>query len=117
MWGLSESDRCSGRWYETSNEQQALGAFVESFQGHVISLSLHGWHLSSNLRTFLARLIVPFSSSGLDVRATAHIQRCGQTPRKYGVYLRCCSLPTMNQPLPLVPGVVPTAVLGEQSIW
>jgi hypothetical protein len=25
-----------------------------------------------------------------------------------GVYLRCCSLPTMDQPLPLVPGVAPT---------
>jgi hypothetical protein len=78
------------------------------------SLSLHGWHLSSNPPpcTFLARPIVPFSSSELDVRATAHIQRCGQTPRRYGVYLRCCSLPTaMDQPLPLV------AVLSEQSIW
>jgi hypothetical protein len=52
------------------NEQQALGACVESFQGHVISLSLRGWHLSSSLRTFLARLIVPFSSSELDLRAT-----------------------------------------------
>jgi hypothetical protein len=36
-------------------------------------LSLHGWHLSSGLRTFLARLIAPFSSSELDVRAAAHI--------------------------------------------
>jgi hypothetical protein len=117
MWRPSESDRCSGRWYRASNEQQALGTCVESFQGHVSSLSLHGWHLRSNLRTFLARLIVPFSSSELAVRATAHIQRCGQTPRGYGVYLRCYSLPTMDQPLPLVPGVFPTAVLGEQSIW
>jgi hypothetical protein len=101
-------------WYEAAIEQQALGACVESFQGHVISLSLHGWHLSRNLRTFLARLIVLL----LDVRATAHIQRCGQTPRRYRVYLRCCSLPTMDQPLPLlVPGLFPTAVLGEQSIW
>jgi hypothetical protein len=25
-----------------------------------------------------------------------------------GVYLRCCSLPTMDQPLPLAPGVAPT---------
>jgi hypothetical protein len=97
-----------------ANEQQALGACVESFQGHVISPSLaHGWHLSSGLRAFLARLIVPFSSSELDVRATAHIQRCGQTPRRYGMYLRCRSLPAMDRPLPLVPGVVPTAVLGE----
>jgi hypothetical protein len=24
------------------------------------------------------------------------------------VYLRCCSLPTMDQPLPLAPGVAPT---------
>jgi hypothetical protein len=87
-----------------ANEQQALGAAcIESSQGHVISLSLHGWHLSSNLRTFLARLVVPFSSSELDVRTTAHIQRCGQTPRRYGVYSRCCSLPTMDRPLPLVP--------------
>jgi hypothetical protein len=73
-------NRCSRRWYEAAIEQQALGACVESFQGHAISFSLHGWHLSSNLRTFLARLTVPFSSSELDVRAPAHIQRCGQTP-------------------------------------
>jgi hypothetical protein len=117
MWRPSEGDRCSRRWYEAAIEQQALGACVGSPQGHVIGLSLHGWHLSSNLRTLLARLIVPFSSSELDVRAMAHIQRCGQTPRRYGVYLSCCSLPAMDQPLPLVPGVVPTAVLGEQSIW
>jgi hypothetical protein len=41
-----------------ANEQQALGACVESFQGHVISLSplAHGWHLSSSLRTFLSQL-------------------------------------------------------------
>jgi hypothetical protein len=32
-----------------SNEQHALGACIESFQGHVIRLSLHGWHLSSKL--------------------------------------------------------------------
>jgi hypothetical protein len=101
-----------------SNEQQALGVCVESFQGHVISSpSLHGWHLSSNPRAFLARLTVPFSSSELELRATAHIQRCGQTPRGYGVYLRCCSLPIMDRPLPLAPGVVPTAVLSEHSIW
>jgi hypothetical protein len=50
----------------------------------------------------------------LDLRATGHIQRRGQSPRGYGVYLRCCSLPAMDQPLPLVPGVVPTAVLGER---
>jgi hypothetical protein len=110
-----------GGWYGAAIEQQALGTCVESFQGHVLAprSSLHGWHLSSNLRTFLARLIVPFSSSGLDIRATAHIQRCGQTPRRYGVYLRCCSLPTMDQPLPLArPGVPPTpSCLGEQSIW
>jgi hypothetical protein len=68
-------------------------------------------HLSSSLHTFLciARLVVPFSSSELDVRATAHIQRCGQTPRRYGVYSRCCSLPAMDRPLPrLVPGVAPS---------
>jgi hypothetical protein len=35
-----------GDWYGASNEQQALGDCVESFQGHVISLSPHGWHLS-----------------------------------------------------------------------
>jgi hypothetical protein len=81
---------------------------LNHFQGHVIKLSLHGQHLSNNLRTFLARLIVPFSSSELDVRDTAHIQRCGQTPRRYGVSSRCCSLPTMDRPLPLVPGVAPT---------
>jgi hypothetical protein len=62
----------------------------------LISLSLHGWHLSSNLRSFLARLVVPFSSSGLDLGATAHIQRCGQTQRRYGVYPSCCSLPTLQ---------------------
>jgi hypothetical protein len=101
-----------------ASEQQALGACVESLQGHVISLSLHGWHLSRGLRGCLARLVVPFSSSDLDLRATAHIQRCGRSPRRYGVYLRCCSLPTMgDQPLPLAPGVVPTAVLREQMIW
>jgi hypothetical protein len=103
-----------GGWYEAAIEQQALRACIESFQGHVISLSPHGSHLSSNLHTFLARLIVPFSSSGLDVRATAHFQRCGQTPRRHGVYLRRCSLPTMDRPLPLVPGVVTIAV-SEQS--
>jgi hypothetical protein len=71
-----------------ANEQHALGACIESLQGHVIiSLSLHGRHLSRNPRTFLARLSVPSSSSELDLRATAHIQRCGQTPRRYGVYL------------------------------
>jgi hypothetical protein len=53
-----------GGWSEAAIEQQALGACIESFQGHVIScviisLSPHGPHLSSNLRTFLARLIVP----------------------------------------------------------
>jgi hypothetical protein len=58
-------------WYRAAIEQQALGACVGSFQGHVISLSLHSWHLSRSLRTFLARLVVLFSSSELDVRATA----------------------------------------------
>jgi hypothetical protein len=117
MWRPPEGDRCSGRWYEASNEQHAPGACIESFQGHVISLSLHGWHLSSKLRAFLARLIVPFSSSELDVRATACIQRCGQTQRGYGVYLRCCSLPTMDQPLPLATGPWrgPHAVVGDQE--
>jgi hypothetical protein len=105
-----------GTMVRAASEQQALGACVESLQGHVISPSLHGWHLSSNLRTSLARLIAPFSSSGLDLRATDHIQRCGQSPRGHGVYVRCCSLPAMDQPLPLAPGVVPTAVLSEQTI-
>jgi hypothetical protein len=68
-----------------ASEQQALGARVESLQGYVSSPSLHGWHLSRSLLTFLARLIVPFSSSELDLRATAHIQRCGRSPRRYGV--------------------------------
>jgi hypothetical protein len=47
-----------------------------------------GSHLSSNLRTFLARLVAcPSSARSLVfVRATAHIQRCGQTPRRYGVW-------------------------------
>jgi hypothetical protein len=45
---------------------------VESSQGHVITLSLHGWHLSSGLRAFLARLIVPFSSSELGVPCSCH---------------------------------------------
>jgi hypothetical protein len=84
---------------------------------HVISLSLHGWHLSSNLRTFLARLIVPFSSSELDLRATAHIQRCDQTSRRYGVYSRCCSLPMHGSAAPTGPWRGHHAVLGEQSIW
>ena len=86
-----------GGWYEApaiEQQVQVLGACVESFQGHVISLSPHGSHLGSNLRAFIARLIVPFSSSELDVRAAAHIQRCGQTPRRYGVYSRCRSLLT-----------------------
>jgi hypothetical protein len=48
-----------GGWYGASIEQQVLGACIESFQGHVISLSPHDSHLSRNLRTFLARLIVP----------------------------------------------------------
>jgi hypothetical protein len=69
-----------------ASEKHALGACVGSLQGHVISLSLHGWHLSRGLRTFLARLIrlvVPFGSSGLYLRAAAHIQRCGRSPRRY----------------------------------
>ncbi len=48
-----------GGWYGASIEQQVLGACIESFQGHVISLSPRDSHLSRNLRTFLARLIVP----------------------------------------------------------
>jgi hypothetical protein len=48
-----------GGWYEASIEQHALGACIESFQGHVITLSPHGSHLSRNLRTFLARLVAP----------------------------------------------------------
>jgi hypothetical protein len=53
-------DDAVGRdWYGAStNEQHALGACIGSFQGHVISLSPHGWHLSRNLRTFVARLVV-----------------------------------------------------------
>jgi hypothetical protein len=47
-------DRCSGRWYEAPIEQHALGACIEPPQGHVISLSLNGLHLSSSLRTFVA---------------------------------------------------------------
>jgi hypothetical protein len=71
---------CSGRrcWYEllVNNRRWEL-ACVESLQGqHVISPSARGWHLSSDLCAFLARLIVPFSSSELGLRATAHIQRC-----------------------------------------
>jgi hypothetical protein len=38
-----------GTKHEASNEQHALGACIESPQGHVISLSLHGWYLSRNL--------------------------------------------------------------------
>jgi hypothetical protein len=108
MWRPSEGDRCSGRWHEAANEQHALGACIESFQGHVLSPSLHGWHLSSNLRTFLAPLIVPFSSSELDVRATAHIQRCGQTDftEVWGVLKVLFTIPAMDRPLPLAPGVV-----------
>jgi hypothetical protein len=60
-----------------------LGACIGSFQGHVISLSPHGSHLGRSLRAFIARLIVPFSSSELGaVRAAAHFQRCGQTPHE-----------------------------------
>jgi hypothetical protein len=45
-------------------------------------------HLSRNLRAFLARGLtaVPFSSSELDLRATAHIQRSGRSPRSTGVW-------------------------------
>ena len=74
-----------------ASEQHALGARVDSLQiagpcyWHQDRLSLHGWHLSRGLRTFLARLIVPFSSSELDLRATAHIQRSDRSPRKYGI--------------------------------
>jgi hypothetical protein len=89
------------RWELVLNHSRAM---------HVISLSSHGWHLSRNLRTFLPRLIVLFSSSELDVRApTAHIQRCGQTPRRYRMYLRYFPLPTMYQPLATGPWrVAPT---------
>jgi hypothetical protein len=79
-----------------ASEQQALalGACVESLQGHVFStgtgthrLSLHGWHLSRNprARAFLARLIVSFSSSELDLRATAHIRRSGRFLQQEGM--------------------------------
>jgi hypothetical protein len=88
------------RWELVLNHSRAMVLASRS--------ALSGLHLGSNLRAYLARLIVPFSSSELDVRATAHFQRCGQTPRRYGVYLRRCSLPTMDRPLPLVPGVAPT---------
>jgi hypothetical protein len=37
-----------------ANEQQALGACVGSFQGHVISLSLRGWHLSHAQPSYLS---------------------------------------------------------------
>jgi hypothetical protein len=116
-WRPSEGDRCSGRWHEAAIEQQALGACVDSLQGHVISPSLHGWHLSRSLRTFLARLVVLSSSSGLDVRAAAHIQRCGQTPRRYGVYPRCCSTAYHGSAAPTGPWRGTIAVLGQQMTW
>jgi hypothetical protein len=77
-------------------------------QGHVISTGtasqLHGWHLSRSPHAFLARLIVPlpFSRSELGLRATAHIRP----------YL----LPTMEQPLPLVPDMLPTTVAERPNI-
>jgi hypothetical protein len=100
MWRPSDGGRCSGRWYEMrmNNRRWELVFNHPRAMLLVISPSLHGWHLSSNLRTFLARLIVPFSSSELDVRATAHIQRRGQSPRGYGIYLRCYSLPGLAAP-------------------
>jgi hypothetical protein len=77
------------RWELVLNHSRAR-------QGHVISLLLRGWHLSRGLRTFLARLIVLLSSSELDVRATAHIKRCGQTPRRYRAYLATKMLFTVH---------------------
>jgi hypothetical protein len=76
-----------------------------------------GWHLSSSLRTFVARLIVPFSSSELDLRATAHIQRRGQTPRRAyaGIYFRYCSLPTMDPAAPTDPWRGPHRRAGREG--
>jgi hypothetical protein len=104
-----------------ASEQHALGACVESLQGHVIiGLSLHGWHLSRGLRAFLARLIVPFSSSELGLRATAHIYPAlwPFSTKVWGVLrMLVTAYPgpaALALPLPLVPGVVPTAVLSEK---
>ena len=99
-------------------------ACVESLQGHVISPSLaHGWHLMSRgLRAFLAQLVAPFSSSGLDLRATAHIQRPAPWPfsaRVWGVGVVAVLFTAYygEQPLTLAPAaVLPTAVLVEQMV-
>jgi hypothetical protein len=70
-WGLSEGDRCSGRWYELLvNSRRWELVLNHCAQGHVSAIaaasrSLHGLHLSRNLRTFLARLIVPAWSSAV----------------------------------------------------
>jgi hypothetical protein len=72
-----------------ASEQQTLGACIQSLQGHFSAIMAasryHGRHLSRYLRTFLARLIVPFSSSALDLCVTSHIQRPGRSLRRYGV--------------------------------
>ena len=57
------------RWGLVLNHSRAMLLLLAS-------RSLHGWHMSSNPRAFLARLVVPFSS----------------TPRRYGVYDECRTL-------------------------
>jgi hypothetical protein len=83
-----------------------------SSQGHVIKPSLHGWHLSSSLHTFLARLIVPFSSSELDVRAALW----PDSTKVWGV-LKMLFTAYHESAAPTGPWRGRHAVLGEQSIW
>jgi hypothetical protein len=90
-WRPSEGDRCSSRWYELLVNNRRW----ELVLNHCRAMLLAPWpplapRLASELqrcnpRAFLARLVVPFSSSELDLRAAAHIQRSGRSPRKYGV--------------------------------
>jgi hypothetical protein len=85
-----------------------------SSQGHVIKPSLHGWHLSSSLHTFLAQLTVPFSSSELDVRAALwpdHTKAWGVLKM---LFTACCY---HGSAAPTGPWRGTIAVLGEQMIW
>jgi hypothetical protein len=79
-----------GRWYELLVDKRRWELVLNHSRAMLLaSRSTAGIWLGRSLRASLARLIVPFSSSELDLRATAHIQRCGRSPRGYGVYLRC----------------------------
>jgi hypothetical protein len=91
-------------------------------QGCVISLSIRGWHPSRNLRTFLARLMaVPFSSSELGLRATAHIisypALLAVSTRAWGVLKMLFAVYHAGPAAPTGPWRgVPTAVLSKRAI-